>query len=58
MNGTSILSEEPSTIRMIKNGEKRLQQFYGLDINPITIEARAGINTLPSIQKLLKKDSV
>lgn len=51
-------SLDTSKIRKMKNGEKRLQQFYDLDINPVTIEARAGINTLPSIQELLKKTPV
>lgn len=42
-----------SKIKMLKNGKKRLRQLYELDINPVTIDARSGINMLPSVQALL-----
>ena len=37
----------------IKNGKKRLQQLKKLGINPVTIEARAGIPYLPSLEQLI-----
>lgn len=36
-----------------KNGKKRLKQLKKLGINPVTIEARAGIPYLPSLEQLI-----
>lgn len=48
------LSLDTSAICGMKNGRKRLGQLSALNINPVTIESRAGLETLPSVQELLR----
>lgn len=40
-------------IKDFTNGKKRLKQLKKLGINPVTIEARAGISYLPSLPQLI-----
>lgn len=47
------LTQDQSRLRQMKNGPKRLRQLRELRINPVTIEVRAGIHMLPSVQALL-----
>lgn len=48
------LTLDRSKLQQEKNGAKRLRQLHELNINPVTIESRAGIRMLPSVQALLK----
>lgn len=54
LNANRISRLDAARLKVCKNGKKRLRQLYELGINPITIEARAKIASLPSIQLLLK----
>lgn len=38
----------------IPNGAKRWKELEKLDVNPVTIKARAGISYLPSLPQLVK----
>lgn len=38
----------------IPNGAKRWKELEELDVNPVTIKARAGISYLPSLPQLVK----
>ena len=44
---------DTNSILQFKNGKKRLKQLRTLSINPVTIEARAGIPCLPSLPQLI-----
>ena len=44
---------DTNSILQFKNGKKRLKQLRTIGINPVTIEARAGISWLPSLPQLL-----
>ena len=44
---------DTNSILQFKNGKKRLKQLRTLGINPVTIEARAGISCLPSLPQLI-----
>ena len=52
------LTLDRSKLQQEKNGAKRLRQLNDLNINPVTIESRARIDMLPSIQDLLKMTCV
>lgn len=47
------LLDEKRIKEKFKNGKKRLKQLKKLGINPVTIEARAGIPYLPSLEQLI-----
>ena len=44
---------DTNSILQFKNGKKRLKQLRSIGINPVTIEARAGISYLPSLPQLV-----
>lgn len=47
------LLDEKRIKEKFENGKKRLKQLKKLGINPVTIEARAGIPYLPSLDQLI-----
>ena len=47
------LLDEKRIKEKFENGKKRLKQLKKLGINPVTIEARAGIPYLPSLEQLI-----